>query len=136
MVCDRQITVRPYVPEDYDQVSSWFARRGSACPPAAILPRLGCVAELDGEPAAAAWLYMDNSIGVCFLEWLVTAPSQTIMESRDAVRHLLQFLSGHAKDLDYSVMFASILRDSMVRLAEAEGFQQGGVGYTHLYKTL
>lgn len=138
MVSDRQITIRPYVPcVDRQEIERWYAARESYPPPEAILPKLGCIAQNeDGVPLAAAWVYLDNSVGVCFLEWLVTAPGQTTDEAANAVWHILEFLGEDAKRMGYTIMLASASRTSLAAAAACCGFTVSGGGYHHLYKVL
>ena len=61
--------LRMFEPDnDYEAVADWFALHGAVAPPKAVLPKLGIVCQQDGEDVAALWLYMDNSVGVCWAE--------------------------------------------------------------------
>jgi|SRR5215217_1765151 len=127
------LQIRPYVAEDYETLASWWKSHGWEPVRADILPRLGVVAELDGKAIGAAFLYMDNSVGVCWMEWLVTAPQAGLTGIR-AIRAITDFLSAEAKRRDYGVMITSCRQEALVRVYEKAGFIKTDVGVTHLIK--
>jgi len=117
--------LRVFDPErDYETVSTWLAERGLRPIPLAILPKLGILAERDGVPAAAAWLYMDNSgSGVCFLEGTVTRPGITLRDARESVRAVVSFLKVRAAELGYSTMI-TFCNPVLAREARRSGFEE------------
>ncbi len=97
--------VRLYDPEaDYLMVVEWHHRHGQTAPPAAMLPRLGVVATCDAQDCAALWLYMDNSVGVCFPEHAVTRPGLSMKQARESLLRALDFLKTEARALGYGLM--------------------------------
>lgn len=105
----------------------WVAHDRMAPPPLEILPRLGIVIEPDGEPVCAAWLYMDNSVGVCFVEFPVTKPGLSLTEMRLAFAVGVQFLKLEAAALGYGVMMVRTL-PGLARVLASMGFRRGGEG--------
>lgn len=106
---------------DYDTVADWFECHGKTPPPRQILPRLGAVCTMDGEDASALWLYMDNSVGVCWAEYPVTRPKMALSHARAALRHLFTFLRHAAKANGYGIMRVNTL-PAIARFLEKEGF--------------
>ena len=42
---------------DYPMICEWWTAHGWPAVPRDMLPKLGCIVELDGVPKAAAWLF-------------------------------------------------------------------------------
>lgn len=109
-------------------LAPWWRGHGWDPVPHTILPRLGVLAELahpeterPAVPLAAAWLYMDNSIGVAMLEWIVTDPARP----RDTVKALpllIDFLTREAKRLGYGIVLATCRQPSLSKLLQRHGF--------------
>ncbi len=53
--------------KDHGMACEWWKAHGWEAVPAVILPKLGAVAVIEDVPVAAAWLYMDNCVGVWWL---------------------------------------------------------------------
>lgn len=126
------IQLREYSPADYPAAHAWWQGHGWAPVAAEILPRLGMVAEIDGRAAGMGWCYLDNSVGVAIMEWLVTDPANTPRQSAQAVFHLAQCLTGAAKALGYGVTFTSCRQQGLARLLERAGFQKTDTDVIHL----
>ena len=117
---------------DYPMVCEWWTAHGWPAVPRDMLPKLGCLVELDGVPKAAAWLYMDNSVGVAMLEWTVTNPGNTPRESLRSINHLLGALKEVALENDYGVVLAALKNEGLIRAFEKFGFHNNDSGITHL----
>jgi hypothetical protein len=128
------ITLREYKPEDYAMVASWWAAHKWAPVPPAVLPKLGVIAEREGGAVAALWLYMDNSVGVCWAEWLVSAPDAAPLDVYRSIGAMLGGLEAAAKSLGYGVMLTACRQAALVRTYERAGFQRTDEGVTHLLK--
>jgi hypothetical protein len=70
----KDIIVRPVQDDDYLEICDWLKDRKWTIPPAkGSLPATGYIAEENGKPIAAAFLYLTNSsIGI--FDWLSTNP--------------------------------------------------------------
>lgn len=112
--------------KDYPMVQGWHHSHGQAGPPAVILPRLGVVAMAGGEDRAALWLYMDNSVGVCFPEHAVTKPGLGMREAREALLLALDFLKKEALALGYGFMMINTPRGFARVLDRAGLFVEAG----------
>jgi hypothetical protein len=128
------IQIRPYAPEDYQTIAAWWKGHCWEAVPAAILPKLGVVAESDGHGLCAAFLYMDNSVGVSWMEWLVSNPEAGGMEVVRGLRATIDFLTAEALRLGYGVTMTSCRQSSLVKLYEKAGFGVTDTGVTHLVK--
>ena len=95
--------------EDYAMIENWHRGHGRTVPPVAILPRLGVIVTGAGEDVAALWLYMDNSVGVCFPEHAVTRPGLKMGQARAALLLALDFLRKEAEAMGYGLMLIHTL---------------------------
>lgn len=108
--------------KDYAMISDWFAVHGAKCPPAQILPKLGVVCTMDGEDVAALWLYMDNSVGVCWAEYPVTRPKLKLTQSREALQNLFTYMRRFAASNAYPIMRVTTI-PPIARYLEHFGFK-------------
>ena len=116
--------VREYTPEDREMIEGWHHGHESLAPPEAILPKLGVVVhDPDGRDMAAMWLYMDNSVGVCFVEHIVTVPGIGPSQARKALERGLEYLRFYAASNDYGIIFIHTL-PAIARRCEKLGFQK------------
>ena len=121
---------------DYPMIKSWWEAHGWDSVPVQALPKIGAIVEDDGESVAAAWLYMDNSVGVCWMEWLVSNPEARPTRIVRAVSQIVEFLAQVGKDNNYGVMLTACRQDKLVALYERNGFTKTDEGVTHLIMTL
>lgn len=140
MISLRVIDREEELPALYPAFESWWRGHGWDPVPMAILPRLGVLAEFDHagtrEPIAVAWLYMDNSVGVSMLEWVVSNPTANPRHVLSALTNLITFLKGEAKRLGYGVMLTATRVESLLRLYQKHGFTKTDEGVTHLIAIL
>lgn len=131
------IQIRPYDPKtDYPMLSQWWAGHGWPPVRAECLPKLGLLA-MDGETAvAAAWSYLDNSVGVAFFEWLVTNPANHPKTSVAGIRHVTECMMTCLKDLGYRIVHSSCRQPSLARLLVKSDFTATDAGVQHLIRTL
>ncbi len=114
---------RLYQPSDYAVISPWWAGHGEHAAPEGVLPKCGVVVETeDGKLAAAAWLYMDNSVGVAWMSWLVSNPEFGPIKSAKSLNVLLGAIEGVSKELGY--VFLNVITDkrSLKRWFPRKGF--------------
>lgn len=117
-------------------VAGWWVHHGWPAVPSAILPKFGIVAHNEEKDLGAAWLYMDNSVGVCWMEWLVTSPACLGRMPIKVIRIIAGFLKSRALDMDYGVMMTTARQASLVRVLESNGFTKSDEGMTHLISIL
>lgn len=124
--------------KDYEMVRDWWAGHGWTPVPLNILPKLGVIA-YEAKPegntdTAAAWLYMDNSIGVCMLEWTVTRPGCTGRAAVAAIQALTEYLTLAAREMNYFIMLTTAKQPSLCRLHERNGFIRTDDQMVHFMK--
>ena len=122
---NKNLSMRMWEPGDYPAYEAWHRARAVVPPPAAILPRCGVVV-LDPDPAAAMFLYMENSgVGVCFLEHVASRPGLPVGEAREALVHGMRCMKALASSLDYGVMICNTL-PAIARTLRQEGWERAG----------
>jgi len=128
------MNLREYTPEDHPMLTTWWKAHGFPQLPQAILPKFGLIAEHEGKAVVAAWLYMDNSVGVCMLEWLTTNPETPAKFVPTAIRVLVDFMWERANAMDYGVMLTTCRQPALARIYEKNGFQRTDDGVIHLLR--
>lgn len=113
--------LKEFNPEDYDMVAGWWKAHGWTAVPELILSKTGLmIADEDGTPRAAIWLYRTDS-PVMMAEWLVTNPENTSRQSYAAVKKLLEDVKLIADSAGAYLM--TFLQDqSLVKNFEKQGF--------------
>ena len=99
-------SVREYRKTDEPMIADWWDYRNNFPFPFALLPPLGIIAELNGEPSACCWLYMAVNVGVCWIEHAISRPKLSFRQSRTAFGLVVGTLEAAAKDNDYGYMIA------------------------------
>jgi hypothetical protein len=131
------IQLKIFEPEaDYETVKEWWEGHGWNALPAVMLPKLGVMAFTEQHGLAAGWLYMDNSCGVCMLEWLVTNPEVKGTGTVRGLKHVCEFLTKQAKSFGYTIMLTTCRQDSLARFHERNGFQTTDSEMIHLVKLM
>jgi len=106
-------------------VEWWTAHQTTKAPLREMLPKLGLVASNEhGDPHAFAWLFMDNSVGVCFVEFPVTKPGIGLRRARLAFDAILFGLKEAARAMNYGVMIAYTLPAIARELRTRHGFSE------------
>lgn len=110
------ILVRKINEEDMPEITGWFVDRKWPLPPVeGIIPPTGFIALKDGEPMAAAWLYVTNST-LAHLEWLVTRPKSGV-EGISALEKVIE----HIKETSYphvKCIVGFLSNDRLARIME------------------
>lgn len=122
---------------DFGRVAAWYEARGGDSPSREMLPGCGAVAEKNGQPVAIAFLYLDaTGSGVAWLAWLATCPRISRHLAGRAVRHLIAFLSDHARSMNYWLLTATYHHPSLVSLLRRLGWKTADTGMTQLLHPL
>jgi len=120
------------VPVDYPLLESWWRGHGEDPVPAGLLPRLGVIAEAGGQPVAACWLSMDNSVGFGALLWPTIKPGTPARTGAAALGHAIAFLKQEAARLGYRHLFAGVAHRGLISLLRRHGFTVTSRHVSHL----
>lgn len=129
-------TARIYEPADYPIVQGWWIGHGWPPVPEQMLPKLGLIISSDDADLAAGWLYMDNSVGVCMLEWVVSNPDARPFDSVRAIRELGMLMEQEARRMGYWVMMTSCKQPALAKLWVKMGYLETDGSMIHLMKGL
>ncbi len=114
-----------YTPERRDDIVAWYRGHGKWPIPEEALPGLGLVAlDEEGQPCAAIWLYMDNSVGVAFPSGFVTRPRNSLGLTRRAGFKLMEFIENECRAMGYGLLI-SHTRPGVARMLSRIGFETG-----------
>lgn len=119
------MTIRDFNKEyDLPMVREWWRDHGHKDAfPERLLPPVGVVVQDDdGADIAALWMYMAVEIGVCWIEYPVSAPGLNIVQTKEAFHTAIEGLTEIAKAHDYGVMIAHTI-GPIARMMEAFGFR-------------
>lgn len=129
-------TIRHYTPEDYPTVAEWWKGHDWPPVPEQVLPKPGIIAERDGVPLGAVWLYMSNSNGVAMMEWLVVKPDIPGRQALAIIKALVEGVEIEARCGDYGVIFTSCKQPALAKIIERCGFVETDKQMIHLLKIL
>jgi len=124
------------LPVEYAMLKGWWEGHGRPAVAEEVLPHLGVVAEVEGAPVAAGWLYMDCSVGVSMLEWLVSDPAARPRDVYAGLREVVRFLERMAAEFGKPVMLTTSRRESLSGFLEKQGFVRTDEGMTHFVKVV
>lgn len=94
---------------DLETVGAWYLAHGGEVFPAPVLPPHGCIASVDGKPAAALWVYLSYGIGVAHVEWPVSRPGAGIGVLGLAFRAAMDWIESVCRAHDCHLIFANTL---------------------------
>lgn len=97
---------RLYTPLDYEIAVSWWIDRGAPVIPETILPPLGAVAMIDGEPVAMVWVYVAGHFS--FAAHCVAMPGLNFPDVTKALILLVDLLKEHCAKLGALVMMTAV----------------------------
>jgi hypothetical protein len=101
---NNNVTIRPYVDDDYEMIREWWESHSRLSRPKQYLPKCGVVCEIDGEPISALFLHMDNSCGMCMIDHAVAKPKLPLAKSMLAFKHSIACLRKVALEFGYHSM--------------------------------
>jgi len=125
---------RLYSPEDYATICEWWKGHKIGCVPAALLPKCGVLVEDEGELICAAWIYMDNSVGVAWMSWLTTKPKLTVKRCAKALEILMGAIEVLCNEFDYGILFTMTDQHGLGKWFERNGFSPNHSGMTQYFK--
>lgn len=120
----------------YSMFKEWWAGHSTRSVGLGMLPKCGVMVSENHEPRAACWLYMDNSIGVCWAAWITTKPGIAITQSVKCLDFLLESAETVAKSLNYGVMLTMTDREGLTRFLTKRGWEGNHSGMTQLFKVI
>ena len=121
---------------DYPVVKTWWEGHGWDAVPLAALPKLGVMAILNDKPIASGWLYMDNSVGVSILEWMVANPDANPKSVYRSIKAIIEFLKAQAKEMHYAIMLTTCKQESLAKVYEKNGFLRTDSEMIHFIQPL
>jgi hypothetical protein len=113
--------------------AKWWKAHGWPVLPVEALSPCAVVVEENGEPIAAAWLYLALGCGLSWMEYVVTNPHNSPKKSLNAIEELCNSVRVVAKSLNYGRVITSCRQKSLARTLEKRcGFRKTDDDVTHL----
>lgn len=130
------MTSRLYHPKDYAKIRRWWTLHGQAEVPKNVLPKCGVVV-MDGKRmVCAGWLYLDNTVPVAWLAWLVSNPTLPAMTVAKGLKELVGAIEAVCKSQDRGLLFTMTDRGSLGRFFQREGFVPNHSGMTQYFRRI
>lgn len=120
---DPVYSMRAYAPGDFELLTEWWLAHDGQRRPATILPKVGVVCSINDKPAAALFLHMDNSCGMCMVEHAVSRPGLSLKKARASFSHCVAVLKKIAGVHGYHTM-AVYCPEPIAYILERTGFSR------------
>ena len=122
-------------PDDYFLLSKWWVAHKWTPPKQNLLSEFGLIAEKDGIPLAAGWLYLTTS-KFGWLEFLVSNPDAPRKDMTIALKCLIERLLQEAKDFGVLSVFSSLNNKGLIRMYKKMGFKEAENNMTNMVYNL
>lgn len=97
---------RTILEHDYPILKTWWERRGTEAPQAALLPPIGVVAHDTSGLAACAWLYEVKDAPIAMVEWEATCPDAGPMRAVRGLNMVFDFFEKYCEDNGIAVVLS------------------------------
>ena len=121
---------------EYEIFVKWWDEWKFPPIPKALLPKTGYVAETEGKPLCATWLYLTNS-PIASMAWFISDKQVRDEVRTEALGRLVKGVELKAKAFGCSRMIINIQHSSMAsRLKTALGYKRGDPYLQQLEKVI
>jgi len=126
---------------DYPILMEWWEGHGWPGIHCSMIPKLTVIMSNEERDICAGSVYMDNSVAedkvkICMLEWIVTNPKATNMESYKGIREMTDLLEKRVREMGYGVILTTCKQESLAKVHEKSGFIRTDSNMIHLIKIL
>lgn len=128
--------IRMFEASDYPVVCAWWQARKWTPMPLRYLPKNGHVAYDGGKLLAAAWLYLDSTCPLAWLDWLVTNPKNSPKESIKAIHAVIDTLTLTARAMGSEIMMTAVENKKLIKLYSEKGFKDSDKDMTIMINSL
>lgn len=132
---DTTYSIRAYAADDFELITGWWLAHDGQRRPQSILPKCGVICEIDDKPAAALFLHMDNSCGMCMVEHAVSRPGLSLKKARAAFGHCVACLKKIAGIHGYHTV-AVYCPEPIAYVLERRGFTRSEQNLVQLFSTV
>jgi len=128
-------SIRAYGADDFELLTGWWLAHDGQRRPQSSLPKCGVICEIDGKAAAALFLHMDNSCGMCMVEHAVSRPGLSLKKARAAFAHCVACLKKIAGIHGYHTV-AVYCREPIAYILQRAGFSRGEENLVQLFSAV
>lgn len=132
---DATFQIRAYAASDFPLLTDWWLAHDGQRRPESILPKCGVICSINDKPAAALFLHMDNSCGMCMVEHAVSRPGLSLKKARQAFGHCVACLKKVAGVHGYHTM-AVYCFEPIARVLEKAGFSRGEDSLVQMFSSI
>ena len=127
-----KLDIVPFKPKIHHEIVSkwWLAHKWTPLP-MSHLPENGFISCVDGELAAAGWLYKTDS-AFCLFEWIVANPDVRRERRAAALDHLFEHAKTSAKSLGFQTIFMTAHSGPLIKRLVTNGFSANETDMTNL----
>ena len=123
--------IRPYNPNDYTKLASWWSAHKWPVLPEHYLPKTGIIVESNSNPICAGFLYRTDS-AFAWLEFVVADPNSDKIERRQGLDLLVAALLDEAQKQGFSAVHTSAQHPSLIDRYVSHGFTVSDTNMTNL----
>lgn len=120
--------------EDYNTLCNWWKWWRFPAPKQKMLPEngtCGIMISKDEIDICAGFIYFTNS-SIAWVEFIVSNPDYREKDRTDAIRFLLESLSGIIKQKGFEVIYSSVKNENLIRSYLDAGYIKGSTNATEL----
>lgn len=126
---------KPYSPNNYPIIRSWWESYKWAPIPEDLLPQTGYIIWQELQPLVSGFVYMtDSKFGV--LEWVLANPESDTIKRREALDLLITTLVSAAKEKGCTCLFTTAEHPGLIERYKTHGFTVGDVNMTNLIRRI
>lgn len=128
--------VRKFMPEDYNDVYSWWTYYKDWTPmPLEMLGDNGFIVEKNGQKLAAVWGY-NTGCPIHIMEWLVGNPEASWEERSEAINLVTDTCSQWCKQNGAKLVFTMTKNKRLIEKLQEQKFVKSDENMTHLLRSV
>lgn len=121
-------SVRPYTPEDYPTLRTWYKKWDLPVTPESWIPKTSYVV----ENVCAGFLYRLGETPMYWIEGVITNPDVPSAERKVALNVLVDHFVGLQKTLPMEILMSSTPRESLLNIFQNHDFRNAPEKYNHV----
>jgi hypothetical protein len=127
---------RGYETIDYEIIKDFWIGHNWTAVPIELLPITGIVIQKEDHIYCAAWLYVDQTAPIGWMEWIVTNPENTPRESLKSIDMVVKEILRLAVICELKVLMTSVNNEGLVKLYEKNEFKPSDTNMTNMMRFL
>lgn len=130
------MTPRGYEVQDYEVIKDFWIGHNWTAVPSYMLPCTGIVIAEDEYIYCAAWLYVDQTAPIGWMEWIVTNPENSPRDSLKSVDMVIKEILRLAVMCELKILMSSVNNKGLMKLYEKNEFNKTDTEMTNMMRFL